>query len=133
MPLPMAVARCSWKRSMAAMMSSRFCVGGCTSEAVPAKATTPMRVVRGCSLTNALAAACEAARRSGSTSLARMLPETSIARMMVSCCDGSCTTAAGRAMAAIMSTSAMRKRSGGTWRRKPGPAPIASFTMLKLA
>ena len=32
-----------------------------------------------------------------------MLPDTSIARMMVSCCDGSVTTAAGRATAAIIS------------------------------
>jgi hypothetical protein len=133
MPLPMAVARCSWKRSMAVMRSSRLCVGACTSEAVPAKATTPMRVLRGVSATNAFAAACAALSRSGSTSLARMLPETSMDRMTVSCCEGSCTTAAGRAMAVIMSARDSRKSSGGTCRRKRWPAPMASFTMARLA
>ena len=93
----------------------------------------PMRVVRGWSCTNALAAFCAAVMRSGSTSFARMLPETSIDRMMVSCCEGSRTTAAGRATAAIMMTSATRKSSGGTWRRKRWPVPIASLTMVRLA
>ena len=32
MPLPTAVPRCSWKRSIAATTSSRLRVGGCTSE-----------------------------------------------------------------------------------------------------
>ena len=41
--------------------------------------------------------------RFGLTSVARMLPETSIARMTVSCCDGSVTTAAGRAIATSIS------------------------------
>ena len=54
MPLPIAVPRCSWKRSIAARMSSRFCVGGCTTSAVPANETTPTRVLRGCSSTNVL-------------------------------------------------------------------------------
>ena len=43
MALPMAVARCSWKRSMAASTSSWLRVGACATVAVPAKATTPMR------------------------------------------------------------------------------------------
>ena len=62
-----------------------------------------------------------------------MLPETSIARMIVSCCDGSVTTAAGRAIATIISVSAIRNRSGGTWRRKRLPAPIASRIIARLA
>ena len=99
MPLPIAVARCSWKRSMAAIRSSRFCVGGCTSAAVPAKDTMPIRVVIGWSAMNALAAFCAATSRLGSTSVARMLPETSMARITVSCCEGSVTTAVGRATA----------------------------------
>ena len=44
MPLPTAVPRCSWKRSIAPRMSSRLCVGDCTTEAVAANETTPMRV-----------------------------------------------------------------------------------------
>ena len=96
MPLPTAVPRCSWKRSIAARMSSRLCVGDCTTDAVAANDTTPMRVVFGCSATNARAASCAATMRLGLTSVARMLPETSIARITVSCCDGSVTTG-GRA------------------------------------
>ena len=118
---------------MAAWRSSRFCVGGCTSDAVPAKATMPMRVERGCSLMKVLAAFCAAVMRSGSTSFARMLPETSSDRMMISCWEGSLTTAAGRATAAIMIASATRNSSGGTWRRKRCPAPMASFTIVRLA
>ena len=62
-----------------------------------------------------------------------MLPETSIARMTVSCCVGSVTTAAGRAMATIINVSASRNSSGGMWRRKRWPAPIASLTIVRLA
>ena len=74
MPLPTAVPRCSWKRSIAARMSSRLCVGDCTTDAVAANDTTPMRVVFGCSATNARAASCAATMRLGLTSVARMLP-----------------------------------------------------------
>src|SRR5438309_1817917 len=97
MPLPTAVACCSWSCSIALSTSSRLRVGGCTSAALPAKATMPMRVVPGMSLRKARAAACAAASRVGFTSSARMLPETSIARITVSCCEGNVTTAAGRA------------------------------------
>ena len=108
MPLPTAVPRCSWNRSIAARMSSRLCVGDCTTDAVAANDTTPMRVDFGCSATNARAASCAAAMRLGLTSVARMLPETSIARITVSCCDGSVTMAAGRAIATSISASATR-------------------------
>ena len=133
MPLPTAVPRCSWKRSIAARMSSRLCVGGCTTDAVPANDTTPMRVVCGWSSTNARAASCAAARRLGSTSVARMLPDTSIARMIVSCCDGSITTAAGRAMATIISVSASRNSARRHVPAEALPAPIASRTIARLA
>ena len=75
MPLPIAVPRCSWNRSMAARISSRFWVGVCTTAAVAAKDTTPMRTFEGCSATKAFAAACAAEIRLGCTSMARMLPE----------------------------------------------------------
>src|SRR5258706_392687 len=48
---------------MAAMMSSLVCVGDCTTDAVAANDTTPMRVVEGCRPTNALAASCAATSR----------------------------------------------------------------------
>ena len=57
-----------------------------------------MRTLEGWSATKAFAAACAAAIRLGCTSVARMLPETSMARMMVWCWDGKVTTAAGRAI-----------------------------------
>ena len=118
---------------MAARMSSRLCVGDCTTDAVAANETTPMRVVFGCSATNARAASCAAAMRLGLTSVARMLPDTSIARITVSCCDGSVTTAAGRAIATIISVNEARYRSGGTWRRRRPPAFCASRTIDRLA
>ena len=119
-PLPMAVPRCSWNLSMAATMSSRFCVGGWTTAAVPAKDTTPTRTPRGRSATNALAASCAATSRFGSTSLARMLPDTSMARMMVCCCIGSLTMAAGRATA----TSIVSKRQQEEQRRQVAPEAL---------
>ena len=62
-----------------------------------------------------------------------MLPDTSIARMIVSCCDGSVTTAVGREIAKIINASASRNRIGGMCRRTRPPAPIASFTIARLA
>jgi hypothetical protein len=91
-----------------------------------------MRVVRGVSLTKARAAACAAARRVGLTSSARMLPETSIARMTMSCCEGRLITVAGRATASSMPTMASRKSSGGTWRRRLRPGS-AAFRIERLA
>ncbi len=93
----------------------------------------PMRTSRGWPLINSLAARWAAISRVGLTSLARMLPETSMARITVARCEASVTTAAGRAMARIISVSATRNRAGGIWRRIEGPAPIASLTMLRLA
>ena len=122
MPLPMAVPRCSWKRSIAAKTSSRLCVGGCTTAAVPANDTTPTRTLRGSSAMKALAASCEATRRFGWTSAARMLPDTSIASTMVSCCEGSVITAVGRAVASSSAASASSNSAGGTWRRQRGAA-----------
>ena len=110
----MAVPRCNWKRSIAAITSSRLSVGACTTAAVPANDTTPTRTVRGRSVTKVLAASCAATMRLGCTSVARMLPDTSIARMMVSCCDGSVITAVGRDAANSSAASASSSSAGGT-------------------
>ena len=93
----------------------------------------PTRTVRGSSLTKDLAASCAATMRLGCTSVARMLPDTSIARMMVSCWLGSVTTASGRAVATSSVASASSSSSGGTCRRQPGPLPSACFTSDRLA
>ena len=64
--------------------------------------------------------------RLGLTSVARMLPDTSIARMMVRCCDGSVITAVRpRHRDQQHADSASSSSSGGTWRRQPGPLPSA--------
>ena len=129
----MAVARWSWKRLMAASRSSRFSVGVCTTDAVPAKVTMPMRTLRGSSSMKDLTAACAAVIRLGATSPACMLRETSIARISVMYSDGRVTVALGRAIARIAVTIASRNRKGGRWRRNAWPGPMASRTSIRLA
>ena len=133
MPLPMAVPRCNWNLSMAVTRSSRLRVGGCTTEAVPAKATIPTLMLRGSSAKNALAASCDATSRLGLTSVARMLPDTSMASMMVCWSEGNVTTANGRDEATSMAASENKKSTGGIWRRTLWPLPMASRTMDRLA
>ncbi|MNT93587.1 hypothetical protein D3C72_2350950 [compost metagenome] len=80
----------------------------------------------------ALAAFCAAVRRSGSTSVARMLPDTSMASMMVWSCEGKVMTANGRAAASSRAISASRNSAGGMWRRRCWPGPMASRTRDRL-
>jgi len=62
-----------------------------------------------------------------------MLPETSIARMMVCWFEGRTTTAIGRAAATSIAAMASRKSRGGRCRRMLCPAPMASRTIDRLA
>ena len=133
MPLPVAVPRCSWKRSIAALTSSRLSVGACTTAAVPANETTAILTFLGSSAMKLLAASCAATRRLGSTSAARMLPETSIARTIVSCADGRVISAAGRDDANSKVAKARKSSTGGTWRRQALRLPRASLTRARLA
>ena len=71
--------------------------------------------------------------RDGSTSVARMLPDTSIASMMVCLFDGRCTTATGRAAATSMSPSATSISAGGTWRFQVERRVAACRTSARLA
>ena len=103
------------------------------SDAVAANVTMPTRVLRGWSAMKLFAAVCAATMRLGWTSAARMLPDTSMARITVSCCEGSVTTAAGRAIAISINATAARNRNGGMWRRNRRALLCASLTMLKLA
>jgi len=66
-------------------------------------------------------------------SSARMLPETSMARMMVRSDSGSVILAVGRAVASSSAATASSSSSGGTWRRQPGPLPSASLATCTLA
>jgi hypothetical protein len=110
---------------MASISSFLSAVGFCTIDAEPANATTPMRTSDGCSWTNAFAASRAAAMRDGSTSVARIDSDTSIARMMFRCSEGSVMTALGRAIATISAPRASKKTRGGIWRRMRARGPIA--------
>ena len=133
MPLPIAVFRCSSKRSIAATRSSRFCVGGCTTDAVPANVMMPARMSCGSSCTNAFAAFCAAMIRLGLMSVARMDSETSITRRTVRASEGSVTIALGRAIATSAPAIASRNSSGGTCRRKRCVGLIAALIMPRSA
>ena len=118
---------------MADTRSSRLTVGTCTTWAEPAKATMPTFTCRGSCSRKALAAFCAATRRLGCTSVARMLPDTSMASMMVSCVIGRLTTAKGRAAASSSRVMASNSSSGGICRRSVRPGPMASLMMDRLA
>ena len=132
MPVPIAVWRCSSRRSIAPASSSRLRVGACTIAAEPAKETSAMRTSEGCDPTNVFAAACAAAILVGSMSFARIDSDTSIASTIVRWSEGSVTRAPGRAAATISAVIASSSRTGGTWRRQPGEATIASRTTARL-
>jgi hypothetical protein len=107
---------------MAARISSWLVDGRCTSVAVPANETMPVLTLGGSSSTKARAAALAAEKRSGSTSRARMLNETSMASRMVCCWEGSTTDARGRAIPIRAAVSAASSRMAGRWRRSLGHA-----------
>ena len=92
----------------------------------------PITTSLGWLLIYCLAAAWAASTREGVTSVARILPETSIANITVARVDGRLTTAVGLATAISSKVSASSIRAGGTCRRHP-TAPIAALTMLRLA
>ena len=73
----------------------------------------PTLTLRGNCVRKAFAAFWDATNRLGLTSVARMLPDTSMARMMVSCCEGRVITANGREAASSMAAIAIRKSRGG--------------------
>ena len=93
----------------------------------------PTFTCRGSSARKALAAFWAATRRLGSTSVARMLPETSMASMMVSCCEGRAMVAKGRAEASNSAASASKNSRGGRWRRQEALPAMAWRTRARLA
>jgi hypothetical protein len=66
------------------------------------------------------AAFCAAVRRSGSTSVAFIDPETSVTIITVAARCGAATVRSGRARATTSAASASASNSGGRWRRQPG-------------
>ena len=79
-----------------------------------ANATMPICVVRVWREMNSRAALRAASSRVGSRSVAFMLPDTSMARITVSRCDGSVRTAFGRAIAPINAITANSDSTAGT-------------------
>ena len=118
---------------MAAMTSSRLVVGACTTAAVPANETTPTRTSRGRLLTKDLAASCEATSRLGLTSSARMLPETSIASMIVRSASGSVMMAVGRDTANSSADRPAASAAAAHGAASRGPCPSASLATCTLA
>jgi hypothetical protein len=95
-------------------------VGGTTTEAKPAKETRPTLYWSGSSSTKSAAAALAASIRLGSTSVAIMDSEMSMARMTVARSWGSSTSTAGRVMPPTSTARAMTRMPAGRWRRQPG-------------
>src|SRR5262249_24581547 len=85
----------------------------------------PIFTSGGCCMTNALAASRAASMRLGSTSVARMLSETSMHRMIVRCSDGRGIVALGRAIAPMSAVIANRNTSGGAWGRERWAGAVA--------
>ena len=61
--------------------------------------------------------------REGLTSVARMLPDTSITSITVATRDGRLTSAEGRAIASSRKVKASNISAGGICRRQPEPGP----------
>src|SRR5215831_15148221 len=98
------------------------------------KATTPMSMLPGCAAINDRAARCAAASRSGATSLAPMLLDTSMATMIVpdsrgtgSDAAGPATAIASTAMPAIVSHTPAGPARPGDARRRQGRGPPSEY------
>ena len=76
-----------------------------------------------------MAAFWAATSRLGWTSVARMLPETSIASMTVCWVEGRVITAIGREAETSIAAMASRNSAGGIWRRTLWAGPMASLTI----
>ena len=121
MPCPREVAPLGERRRIAATTSSFTDVGRSTVRALSPNATMPIRMVLGCRSAKAVAAAFAAAIRVGSRSSARMLFDTSKARITVPSRCGSAKLMVGRASPTQTRTSATANSANGTCRRHRRP------------
>ena len=83
MPLPIAVRRPVVRLLIASTRACWSVVGGWITAARPLNATSPISEPDAWLVTNSIAAFSAASRRVGSMSVEHMLPDTSIARMIV--------------------------------------------------
>ena len=109
----MAVPSPGFSVSSAVATSALSSVGATPTAARVANETTPTRNFSGTSSRNVFAAMRAASRRVGSTSVAFIEREESIASTIVASSRGTLTVACGRATPTIMNTSATSSTSGG--------------------
>jgi hypothetical protein len=98
-------------------MSWRSVVGAASTSGSELNATRPTLNCEGSRLRNACMALTAASSRVGSTSFARIEPETSTRKMTIPFCCGTLSDACGRARAADAQASASRRRASGSHRR----------------
>ena len=117
---PVAVDSDSCSDSTARLTAARSVVGDTSTAAVPANATSP-RFTPGVSWSaNDFAAACAAARRVGSTSVACIDSDTSITSTTVARLRGTRASAVGPANATVSRVSARINARAGRCRSRPG-------------
>jgi len=114
-PEPRDVPPPTERRSIAAFTSALTLLGLSTLTPLSLNATTPIRIELGCCSAKATAAFFAASIRVGWRSFARMLFETSKARITVPSRCGRVTLMAGRASEKETSASAAAKSANGTW------------------
>ena len=114
------------RRPIAAAASAWSRLGRLVTSAPCSKATTPISMLSGCAVMNDRAARCAAASRSGATSLAPMLLDTSMATMTVPDARGTGSDAAGPATAIASTTMPAIVSHTPACRARPGPATPAA-------
>ncbi len=117
-PWPSDVPPLTESRLIAASTSSLTLLGLSTVTALSPNATTPILIELGCFSTKARAATLAASIRVGLRSLARMLFETSKARITVPSRSGTGRLTVGRARPNTTSAIPAAKSANGMWRRR---------------
>jgi hypothetical protein len=133
---PIAVDSCNCRLSIARFTESRSSVGGTSTLALPPNATSPRLMRPGSRSTNDLAADSAAAMRVGSTSVACIDRDTSMAIITVARSRGTRTAVEGRATPRESTVSAMSSSAKVRCRRQPGRRGAtlpSSSTLLKRA
>ena len=125
---PMVVPRPVVTASRVLSRSVLFVVGATASWANPENSTRPILVSSPCVSTNLRTAACAAASRLGSTSVAHIEPETSRARITVELEIGTSALTCGRAAATPRSPRLAMTSATGRCRRQRRLGPTAVRT-----
>ena len=126
MPLPIAVRRPVSRLPSAASSVSTSVVGAWTSSAKLLNATIPIWVVEPWCWMKVAAAASAALSRLGGTSAEHMLPDTSIARMMLVWFVGTLAISTGRAAPSASAPTARTNSANGRCRRRRDDPGVAS-------